>query len=197
MFQLKSNELDMLNDELVSRVTRGISRELAKEAPFLPQFVSVWSGGKEGSVLQEIERWEQSNQIKRKLKGADLKQMAGLPVHKFRKWVPAMLKASIVAPKEFLQTGLWTAADFSSLKSGNPKIMAKVNEALEDINSAHAYVDAHVRDKMDDQDMFVTISTLEQDVFICGITTPPSYVEWIRTKYMRKLACYYSTVHRQ
>ena len=169
MFKMKSETPDMSNDELVKRINRSVSPALQKECPFMPHFVAQWSGGKDGSVLAEIERWEKLNTIKRKLKGSDLKQLAFLPVQRFRTWVPAMLKATIVHPKEFLATGLWTAADLTSLKNKNARLMGLIDLALEDINAANAYVDAHARDKVEEGEIFIATSTLDSCVFVCGL----------------------------
>ena len=143
MFMLKSADPQLSDEELTSRTARGLSSELSKEVPFLPKFVRTWSGGKDGSVLRDLERHEQGSKIKRKLKGIELKQMAELPVHIFRLWIPAMVKASLQAPKEYLANGLWTVGDLNQLKNQTQKIMPLVKQGTADMDSARTYIQAH------------------------------------------------------
>ena len=153
-FALKMANPSLSDADIASRSARGLSNELGKEAAFLPKFVRTWSGGREATVLQDLEQFEQSCTQKRKLRGVEFKQMAELPVHVFKTWVPAMLKASMQCPKEFLASGLWTVSDFNQLKSQSPKIMSAVKLGSADIESARSYVLAHTVFAVEQQHAF-------------------------------------------
>ena len=108
-----------------------------------------------------MERHEQGSSIKRKLRGIELKQMAELPVHIFKVWVPAMIKASLQAPKEFLASGLWTVNDIKQLQTQNWKIMSLVKQGSTDIDSARTYIQAHTIGKVEQRHAFALLGQLD------------------------------------
>ena len=58
-FFIKTSSPLISDEELVRRASLGLSPDLAEAAPYLPKWVAIWSGGVSGSVLADIERFEQ------------------------------------------------------------------------------------------------------------------------------------------
>ena len=87
--------------------------------------------------------------------------MSELPVHVFKTWVPAMVKASMQCPKEFLANELWTVSDFNQLKSQNPKIMTEVKLGSADIDSARSYMQAHTVGKNEQRHALAILGQLD------------------------------------
>ena len=164
-FTLKMSDPSLSDDDMASRSARGISAKLGKEAAYLPKFVRIWSGGKDATVLRDLEQFEQSCTHKKELRGVEFKQMAELPVHVFKTWVPAMIKASMQCPKEFLASGLWSVGDFNQLRSQNPKIMTAVTQGTADIESARSYIQAHAVGKVEQRHALAILGKLDLHLF--------------------------------
>jgi hypothetical protein len=55
----------------------------------LIDFVKAWSGGREGQHLRDLEKFERSIAVKRKLAPSDLQNLAGVDLLHAPKYVPA------------------------------------------------------------------------------------------------------------
>ena len=162
MFSVKKICTSISDEELAQKAARGVSKELGAEAPYMARFVCNWSGGKDATVLQEIERFEKTLQTKRKVVGTQMKLMAELKPHDWPLWVPAMMKASLVMPKKFIANGLWSVGDVSALKSPNGKLLKPAKTASSDLMKAREFIAAHCTDKVGRKEAFAAMDTLDR-----------------------------------
>ena len=98
----------------------GMGGEFLKDAELLCEFVKAWSGGATASILREIEEYERTLAVKRKVYPCDMHELSKLDLFDAHKYVPAMVKAMLNAPTAN-STGhgtLFTSADYASLHHG-------------------------------------------------------------------------------
>ena len=97
-----------------------MGEEFFEDAKKLAEFARAWSGGEDGHILRELEAYERTLRVKRKLYPHDLHALAKIDLVDGSKYVPAMVKAMLNAPTAD-STGhavLFSSSDVSSLLIG-------------------------------------------------------------------------------
>ena len=119
-------------NEVAVQACLGMGHEFKDEALKLCEFVLKWSGGSQGQILKELQVYEQSLSVKRKLAPMDLKQLAKVELVDAGKYVPAMVKAMLTSPTADAtgHSNLFSTGDYQSLsKDGrNVKFATEGNE---------------------------------------------------------------------
>ena len=144
MLAIKTEDPGLGDEDWVMRACLGVSKELGAMAPYLPKFVKTWSGGMgdKAYILQDVERFEQGSKVRRDVPLALFKVMADVPPRPmYQAWIPAMIKAIIVAPRQYAENGLLAIHDVNSITRGNAD---GVKEASEYLVGAKAYLTEHV-----------------------------------------------------
>ena len=160
LFSVRIANPDIDDHELVARAKKGNSEELAKSVAYLPKFVATFSGGADGHILKDIERFEKTCRVKRKLSAPVLKQFGELTISDYKTWVPMCIKAMLSAPRQFSQSGLILPSDIVTMQK--PKVFAEIRQAQTFIQQAKDYLDAHiVPDKMSKRLAMCRIDTLD------------------------------------
>ena len=134
-------------DEACRVACIGMPPTYADTAKALCAFVSQWSGGGNGHVLKNLEEYERVLDIKRMIAPADLKSMGEIVLPEAPRYVPAMVKALLVAPACFVSNGvatIFTSADFHSLHPGG-KHRQDAIDANKIMQAAHIFIDAYAR----------------------------------------------------
>ena len=112
---------DLTDEKILKLACIGLGPDFLNSARSLLEFVRSWAGGEKGQIFQDLERYEKSLKVKRKLYAADLKALAAIDPVGLERYVPAMIKASLNAPPGFVdEVGYSTlfpanGADISSL----------------------------------------------------------------------------------
>ena len=112
------------------------------------EFTKEWSGGAKGQVLLQLEEYERSLDVKRKIKPADLTRLASLSMPDAPKYVPAMLKALLNAPGAMVEHGyaeVFNSSDVSSLASPTSNCRKAAVEASRLFRSSQSFLDAYSR----------------------------------------------------
>ncbi len=108
-------------------------------------FVKQWSGGKDGEILHNLEAYEKTLNVKRKIATQDLRSMASITFSEAPRYIPAMVKALLVAPSGFVVDGvasLFNAGDYHGLQQGG-KCRSAAMEANAIMQAAHTFVNAY------------------------------------------------------
>ena len=92
------------DDVLIEAASRGLPPSFKKTATTLLPFVKTWSGGGEGQILHDMERYEQGMSVKRKLAVPDIAQFSKVDALGLEMYVPGMIKAMLNSPSEFSDT---------------------------------------------------------------------------------------------
>ena len=124
----------------------------------LTDFVQVWSGGKDGAVLRDLELYEKSLTVKRKLHPGDLSCIAALgPMHDCARYIPALVKSMLNSPTmdQTEHCNLFSTADFSSLSKGG-KNRQRAVEAHQLMQQASTFLQAYGRLDMAQQNVLVS-----------------------------------------
>lgn len=125
-------------------------------------FVKRWAGGKDGHVLDELVAYERILSFKRTISPSDMKAMAEVRLWECPRYVPAMVKALLLAPPNFVQEGvakMFSASDYASLNSNGSKIRKLAHEAHTTMNACHSFFGAYA--VLDETEMIKITSELE------------------------------------
>ena len=125
-------------------------------------FVKRWAGGKDGHVLDELVAYERILSFKRKISPADMKAMCEVRLWDLPRYVPAMVKALLLAPPNVVQEGvakLFGPSDYSSLNSNGSKIRKLAHEAHDTMNAVHSFFGAYA--VLDQTELFKITSEME------------------------------------
>ena len=125
-------------------------------------FVKRWAGGKDGHVLDELVAYERILSFKRKISPADMKAMGEVRLWDCPRYVPAMVKALLLAPPNVVQEGvakLFNPNDYSSLNSNGSKIRKLAHEAHDTMNAVHSFFGAYA--VLDQTELFKITSEME------------------------------------
>ena len=127
--------------EWIKHASRGCSHELQNCAEYMTDFVLKHSDV-DGSVLSELERYEQRIASSRKIPPTLFRQLGDIPPHVLRStWVVAMLKAVMSAPNCY-QPSLFATADVT--ESRLTSLKDQTASAVSFIASARLYLKAHL-----------------------------------------------------
>ena len=133
-------------ESIAKQACIGMGADFLEDAKKLSDFVRVWSGGEDGHILKDLEGYEKTVKVKRKLYPNDLQSFSKLDFDDGPRYIPAMVKAMLNAPQAD-STGhasLFTNADFSSIQpSGKARPFAKDTNDL--INAANSFLNAYGR----------------------------------------------------
>ena len=124
----------------------GMGADFFEDAKKLSEFVRVWSGGEDGHILKDLESYERTLKVKRKLYPHDLQSLSKLDFVDAPRYIPAMVKAMLNAPQAD-STGhanLFTNGDFNSLQA-NGKARPFAKETNDIINAASSFLNAYGR----------------------------------------------------
>ena len=116
--QSKAGELDW--DAIARQACIGMGQPFLPDARLLCEFVKAWSGGENASILKDIEEYERTLTVKRKIYPCDMLELSKIDLFDAHRYVPAMLKAMLNAPTAN-STGhatLFSNADYASLHHG-------------------------------------------------------------------------------
>ena len=105
-------------DKITKQCCIGIGTHFSASAKKLVTFVKKWSGGQDGHCLRELEAFEKTLKVKRKLYPHDLEALGKVDFASGPKYVPALVKAMLTSP-DADSTGhcvLFSAADFSTIQ---------------------------------------------------------------------------------
>mgnify|MGYP000143521087 FL=1 len=124
----------------------GMGAEFLDDAKKLMEFVRVWSGGEDGHILKDLEGYERTLKVKRKLYPHDLQSISKVDFVDGGRYIPAMVKALLNAPTAD-STGhanLFSNSDYSSLQpAAKARPFAKEANGL--ICAATSFLNAYGR----------------------------------------------------
>ena len=141
MYAIKVDNPAISDESWIERAKCGHSHGLAKITEFMTKFVIEHSD--DGSIIEKLEEFEAARKVTRKLAGPLFKQLGEIPSHILKgPWLSAMLKAALVAHKNYVANGLFSPSDLSSRKISDLK--ADIQEALQIIEGARRYCAAHL-----------------------------------------------------
>ena len=109
-------------------------------------FVQQWAGGKDGRVLDELVAYERVLSFKRRIMPADLKALGEIKFLDGPRYVPAMVKAMLLSPPNFVENGtskLFSQNDYAQLASAASKIKKLAQEAHRCMTACHSFFDAY------------------------------------------------------
>jgi hypothetical protein len=124
----------------------GMGTEFLDDAKKLMEFVRVWSGGEDGHILKDLERYERTLKVKRKLYPHALQSISKVDFVDGRRYIPAMVKAMLNAPTAD-STGhanLFSNSDYSALQPA-AKARPFAKEANDLMGAATSFLDAYGR----------------------------------------------------
>lgn len=133
-------------DSVAKQACIGMGADFLEDAKKLCEFVRVWSGGEDGHILKDLEGYERTLKIKRKLYPNDLQSLSKIDFIDGPRYIPAMVKAMLNAPTAD-STGhahLFTNSDYSSLQPG-AKARPFAKEANDLIIAATSFLSAYGR----------------------------------------------------
>ena len=116
------------------------------DAKKLMEVVRVWSGGEDGHILKDLEAYERTLKVKRKLYPHDLQSISKVDFVDGRRYVPAMVKAMLNAPTAD-STGhanLFSNSDYTSLQPA-AKARPFAKEANDLMGAATSFLNAYGR----------------------------------------------------
>ena len=115
---------------LAKTASMGMGEQFFDKHVVYGEFAKQWSGGTEGTVLLELQLYEKSLNVKRKVALSDIRAMAALELSEAPLYAPAMLKSLLSAPPELVTEGTavgFTSGDYSSLGPLGKNRAAAVN----------------------------------------------------------------------
>lgn len=133
-------------DVIAKQACIGMGTEFIEDAKKLSEFVRVWSGGQDGYILKDLEAYEKTLKVKRKLYSQDLQALSKIEFIEGSRYIPAMVKAMLNAPTTD-STGhavLFTNSDYSSLQP-NAKARPFAREANEIMEAGRQFLLAYGR----------------------------------------------------
>ena len=140
--QIANQKMDW--DAIAKQACIGMGDDFVEEAKKLTEFVRVWSGGEDCFILKNLELYERTLKVKRKLYPHDLLALAKIDFIDGQKYIPAMVKALLNAPTTD-STGhaiLFSPSDWSSLQpNGKARPFAKESQAM--MESAQSFLTAY------------------------------------------------------
>ena len=157
-----SAELPDYWDNVARAASIGMPPGYLVDAQAYCAFVKVWAGGKDGHVLDELVAYERILSFKRKISPADMKAMGEVRLWDLPRYVPAMVKALLLAPPNVVQEGvakLFNPNDYSSLNSNGSKIRKLAYEAHNTMNACHSFFAAYA--VLDQTELFKITSEME------------------------------------
>lgn len=133
-------------DAIAKQACIGMGDEFLDDAKKLSDFVRVWSGGEDGHVLKDLELYERTLRIKRKLYPHDLQALSKVDFIDGNKYIPAMVKAMLNAPiaDSTGHASLFTNSDYSSIQP-NAKARPFAKEANSWMDAAESFLSAYSR----------------------------------------------------
>jgi len=125
----------------------GLGPEFMSKAVDLCAFVREWSGGEDGAILKNMEAYERTLTVKRKLYSNDFKLMSQVDPHGLSRYIPAMVKCMLNSPTADPSgyANIFTSNDYLSLSSQgrNRPFGLEANKLMD---AAHDFVAAYARD---------------------------------------------------
>ena len=110
--------MDVDWNSIAKQACIGMGADFLDDAKKLMEFVRVWSGGEDGHILKNLEGYERTLKVKRKLYPHDLQSISKVDFVDGSRYIPAMVKALLNAPSAD-STGhanLFSNSDYSSLQ---------------------------------------------------------------------------------
>ena len=105
--------------------SQGMDPDYESKAVMYAEFARVWSGGANGSILQELEDFERVLTIKRKINPHDLLMLSKQDIQDAPMFIAGMVKALLAAPPNFVTADgmatVFTHNDFTSLATKHRK----------------------------------------------------------------------------
>ena len=143
MYNMKIAAPGMTNGEWVERAKRGFAHSLARLAEFMPDFVLKHSDA-DGSIISEIERYEQTLTSQRKIPGSLFRQLGDVESHIMKPLlITAMVKAMMSAPMEF-KPCLFSLQECTTQRFKAANMPSDIKVLCDYITSAQAYITAHI-----------------------------------------------------
>ena len=141
----------------------GKPAEYKEEAKLILKFTDQQAGGPEGLVLEELEQYEQTLEIKRKISAEVLGSLAPINIPGCRRIVCAMYKAMLCSPDGYESSGfstLLSPSDVSTVMPGgkNVKSAKECNELMQDYRD---FLQAYSR--LPETEITITASDLDVD----------------------------------
>ena len=144
--QRETGKLDVW-DQVARIASIGMPPNYIETASTYCSFVKQWAGGKDGKVLLDLEAYEKVLSVKRKIATQDLRAMANITLDEAPRYIPAMVKALLVAPGTFVVDGmasnLFTPNDYHGLSQSGNKTRTAAIQANAIMQAAHTFMDAY------------------------------------------------------
>ena len=115
---------DVPDERIIQLACIGLTSDAHADAGRLLHFVRAWSGGKDKSILQDLEDYEKTLKVKRNISPEDLKAFAKVEPTELEIFAPAMIKAMLNAPIDYCDTRMYSTlftskgSDLSSIAEG-------------------------------------------------------------------------------
>ena len=122
--QIKTKSGTVNWDLISQQACIGMGPGFRDDAKKLCEFVKIWSGGEGAGILKEMEIYERTLSVKRKIYPTDMLELSRIELFEAQKYVPAMVKALLNAPTAN-STGhatLFGKGDFTSLNFGGRNV---------------------------------------------------------------------------
>jgi hypothetical protein len=139
----------------------GMSPEFKGTAQSLCDFVRVWSGGADGHIRTDLESFERTLTVKRKVAPSDLRAFSKLELAEAPRYVTAMVKALLSAPPMMVHDGvanIFSNTDLFSLSVGGKNRQFAL-EACRIMIAGSNFLDAYSR--LDETEKLKYTSELE------------------------------------
>ena len=133
-------------DVIAKKACIGMGPEFIGSAKLICEFVRAWSGGQDGRILRDLEGYERSLAVKRKLYPQDLAEIGRLDAIDIAKYIPALVKTLLNAPTcdASGHADLFNKTDYVSVQPGaKNRPFAKEAGAL--IERAEIFLTAYSR----------------------------------------------------
>ena len=92
-------------DEVAKIASVGMGPKYFETAKCYGKFVKEWSGGKDASILKELEEYERTVSSKWKLDPEDMAAVGSVEFPEAPRWIPVMVKASLSSPSQYAPQG--------------------------------------------------------------------------------------------
>jgi len=133
-------------DQIATMAAIGQELGFVTRAKVLIDYLVAQAGGKDGTYLKDLVRYEKLLQVKREIKMEDIQKMSDLDFqHKAPRYPTALFKAMLACPTEFCKQGvcaLFNGQDFDKAKS-NGKLYEHVLEAHNLVIKAESFLNAY------------------------------------------------------
>ena len=133
-------------DDVARKASVGMGPDFFKAASHISAFVRAWSGGSDAHILKDLEKYEKTLKIKRKLYPSDLGELAKIDSIDLPKYVPAMVKTMLNSPTADAtgHANVFTSNDFASVCAlGRNKPFARDANKL--MGQAETFLTAYAR----------------------------------------------------